>query len=211
MRTKLSSANVMGMNQLRHGRAGCLGGLPSVTLLALELTACGGATGGPAGSGGEGMPVVEPTGGRQSTGGVTATGGFNAFRATGGATGGITSDYVEEQCPDEEPPPVEQECDPFEPSVGCPSGYGCYPYLEYPYGQRCGFPQFGATCAPASSGSQGDSCGDGQGHCAPGYLCVVGTGAGARCARLCPLTTPTNCPSGLICTETDVKGYGVCF
>lgn len=180
------------------------------------LTACGGATGGPEGAAGSSPIAGVATGGDTSAGGGSGTvDGSGGRSPTGGveSTGGLSNEYVEPACPDREPPPVEQECDPLEPESEseCRAGYGCYPYLEYPYGEKCGFPQYGAECALASTGAQGDSCGNGYGYCEPGYMCVVGTGAGARCARLCPLTTPTNCPSGLICTETDVKGYGVCF
>lgn len=174
------------------------------------LGGCGGSVGGPEGAGGALIPIPSLTGGSAGSGGE-ATGGAPGTGGTTIATGGSEPDYEEPDCPDIEPPPPTQECDPLEPAAtGCGVGEGCYPYLQYPGGERCGLPQFGSVCAPASTGSQGDSCGDQQGYCEPGFLCVVGTGGGPRCARLCLTAEPT-CPAGLVCTETDVQGYGVCF
>lgn len=152
-------------------------------------------TGGASGSGGY------PTGG---TGGSGGTGGI----PTSGGSGGT---YIEPECPDEPPPPVEADCDAFDPSTGCPEGFGCYPYLDYPFGERCGHARFGTVCAPASTGEQGEFCGDDLGYCAPGYMCVVGAAGGRRCGQICEPVADHGCPPGLICGETDIAGYGVCF
>jgi len=178
--------------------------------IGLFVAACGGAVGGPDdGSGGQ-SASVGGTGGH-ATGGVPGhmpddTGGTGGRLGTGGVP------YVEPECPDEPPPPVEAECDPLAPAdeAGCAEGWGCYPYLVYPYGEECGFPTFGAVCAPASTGEQGELCGT-TNYCAPGFMCVIGGTAGARCTQICSLTAPSGCPPGLICNETDVVGYGVCF
>ena len=82
--------------------------------------------------------------------------------------------------------------------------------VVYPQGEGCGFPTFGAQCAPASTGAQGDMCGMGN-YCEPGFMCVIGATAGARCTQVCSLIEPSGCPQGLVCNETDVVGYGVCF
>ncbi len=159
----------------------------------------GGATGG---SGGSGASGGTPTGG---TGGASPSGG-----APSGGTGG-TPDYVDPGCPDEPPPAVVPACDPLNPEEACGIGWACYPYVIHPYGTGCGYQQFGAECAPAGSGESGDACGDGFDDCAPGHLCVVGAGAGKRCQKLCPLQGDPGCPPGLLCGETDIEGYGVCF
>jgi hypothetical protein len=190
-----------------RGLPGSLAGCVSI-VLSLAL-GCGGSIGGPDGTGGE-QAVDDGSGGR-GTGGVPTqppeeTGGTGGRLGTGGVP------YVEPECPDEPPPPVEAECDPLLPAdeAGCGAGSGCYPYLVYPYGEACGFPTFGALCAPASTGEQGEICGT-TNYCAPGFMCVIGGTAGARCTQICSLMAPSGCPPGLICNETDVVGYGVCF
>jgi len=151
---------------------------------------------------------VPPETGGASAGGTSSSGGNDSSGGTPN-TGGTT--YVEPECPDDPPPPVESECDPLDPFVGCAEGYGCYPYLTYPYGEGCGHATFGAMCAPASTGTQADFCGGSDGYCAPGYMCVVGAAGGRRCGKICPPVAEHGCPDGLICGETDIKGYGVCF
>lgn len=174
----------------------------------LSTTGCGGnvvnsseGTGGePAEADGGGGSIV-PTGG---TGGT--------FLGSGGQDGsGGEEPYIEPECPDVEPLPVLQECDPLDPFIDCPAGEGCYPYLEYPFGEGCGRPAFGSICAAASSGEQGDFCGDGGNYCSPGYMCVVGATGGKRCGQICEPVADHGCPAGLVCGETDVQGYGVCF
>jgi hypothetical protein len=133
------------------------------------------------------------------------------LRASPISLDGQTYPYIEPECPDEEPLPVLRECDPLDPFADCPMGEGCYPYLEYPYGEGCGQPAFGSLCTTASTGEQGDFCGDGGNYCSPGYLCVVGATGGKRCGQICEPVANHGCPSGLVCGETDVQGYGVCF
>ena len=186
-----------------------------IVLLSALLAAagCGGATGAfPSGEGGmggldgqgePGGPTPDgPSGGSGGTGGT----GGSTQQGTGGQT------PVAPECPEgDAPPPVTPECDPMSPLQDCGPGEGCYPYLIYPFGQGCGFPTFGAICAPASQGQQGEFCGDGLGYCEPGFMCVVGAAGGKRCAKLCSLVAPSGCEAGLICGETDVEGFGVCF
>lgn len=91
-------------------------------------------------------------------------------------------------------------------------GYGCYTFLQYPEVPGCGFPESGALCAQASTGTQGDFCGEDLGnYCEPSYMCVVGALGGKRCAQICSVYGESGCPLGLLCGETDVPGYGVCF
>lgn len=173
--------------------------------------ACGGTVetlppkdeGGAGGSGGEGV------GGSADTGGTGGSGGTGF--PTGGASTGATGGYVDPGCPDVPLPEPYYECDPLEPDEGCPDGYGCYPFVSHPFGTGCGTQQFGAICSPAGTGRHGDLCGDDHGPCAPGFLCVVGAAAGKRCAQVCLLDEEHDCPEGLICGETDVAGFGVCY
>jgi hypothetical protein len=174
----------------------------SSLLFGLLAWSCGGALEAPGGgfSGDGGAGGAEPSGG--TGGSALPTGGA----LTGGDTGTGGTGYVDPDCPDDPPEPT-VECDPLAPYDSCDEGYACYPYLEYPY-EGCGYAAHGALCGPIGSGSQGDSCEYSQ--CSPGFLCIVGTGAGARCAKLCPLEGDDGCPPGLLCAETDVPGYGVC-
>lgn len=113
-------------------------------------------------------------------------------------------------CPNVEPPPAIVECDPFGKGDACSSGYGCYPYVQHPFGEGCDAEVFGALCLPAGTGKQGALCGEGTGDCAPGFVCVIGAHAGKRCAKLCSFAGGNECPPGMICGDTDIKGYGVC-
>lgn len=176
-------------------------------LLGFSLcTACGGAVGdGPDGGAGE-----TGSGGDSTSGG----GGLGAViggspGSDGGGTGGVG--YLEPECPDVPPPEAVRECDPLDPWRNCGRGEGCYAYLLYPNGEQCAHPEYGTMCAAASTGSQGELCGSTRGYCEPGHMCVVGALGGARCGKICSLVPPHGCPSGLICGETDVQGYGVCF
>lgn len=156
-------------------------------------------------------PDDETPSGGSGGGPIDATGGFGVG-GTGGGTGGMPEDpYIEPECPDEDPPPVYSECDPFAPESGCLDGDGCYPYLDYPYGEGCGHASYGTICVPASTGEQGEFCGDNGTYCAPGYMCVVGAAGGKRCGKICQPVKDHGCPDGLICGETDIQGYGVCF
>lgn len=123
--------------------------------------------------------------------------------------GGGGATYVEADCPDQPPPPTFQECDPLNPELDCGPGWACLPYLEYPAGEGCGQAGFGSICVSGGTGTQGEFC-DNQ-SCAPGFMCVVGAAGGKRCGQICEPVQDHGCPAGLICGETDVKGYGVCF
>lgn len=161
------------------------------------------------------------SGGRQSgSGGAhTSTGGFGASTTGGqpaGGSGGSQQNtggkYEDPGCPHEDPPPPDYPCDPLDPYVGCGVGMGCYPWVSHPYGSGCGYQEFGSQCEPAGTGFAGDFCGDEHDWCAPGYLCVVGAGAGKTCQKLCSTTgASSGCAPGLFCGETDIEGYGVCF
>lgn len=184
------------------------GGRAIILVLAcLASPACGGSVSSSETDLGDDSDDLLATGGTTSTGvgGALSTGGETEI-GTGGA-----EPYVEPDCPDEPAPPAYHECDALEPFADCPAGEGCYAYLDYPSGEGCGQPAFGTVCAPASTGVQGDFCGDGGNYCAPGYLCVVGATGGKRCGQTCEPVADHNCPAGLICGETDVQGYGVCF
>jgi hypothetical protein len=151
------------------------------------------------------------SGGTDGGGGSLPGSGGTASGGTAPAGTGGEEPYIEPDCPDEPAPPSYRECDPLNPLADCPEGEGCYPYLEYPYGEGCGQPAFGAICAYASEGEQGDFCGDDGNYCSPGYLCVVGATGGKRCGQICEPVADHGCPDGLVCGETDVQGYGVCF
>lgn len=122
----------------------------------------------------------------------------------------VFSDYVDPGCPDMEPPPPQNDCDPLAPMSVCDPGLACYPWVDRPFGDGCEFEVFGATCLPPGPGVQGARCGDDFDWCAAGHICVVGASAGARCARLCDPTASNSCPNGLLCGLVDVEGYGVC-
>lgn len=157
-------------------------------------------------------PEEDPSGaGGADFGSGGNTGGFGTGGYRIGTGGQPDEPYEEPECPDEPPPPIDSECDPLDPEGDCGPGEGCYPYLTYPYGEQCGHPTFGAYCATASTGEQGDFCGDGGNYCAPGYMCVVGAAGGKRCGKICAPVKDHGCPAGLICGETDIQGYGVCF
>jgi hypothetical protein len=147
------------------------------------------------------------SGGSPPAGGTAGTGGEWTVPGGNQSTGG--EPYVDPECPDEEPPEPSVECDPLDPFKDCPEGYGCYPYLEYPFGEGCGHAMFGSVCIPAGEGEQGDFCDDS--YCAPGYMCVVGATGGKRCGQICEPIRDYMCEPGLICGETDIQGYGVCF
>ena len=118
--------------------------------------------------------------------------------------------YVDPGCPDAGLPARVNECDVFALTPGCPLGQGCFPFVDHPFGAGCGAQTFGARCHVAGTGRQGDTCGGGDASCAPGFACVVGSQPGKRCVQLCPLGGQKVCPVGLICSELDVEGYGVC-
>lgn len=122
----------------------------------------------------------------------------------------VVSDYVDPGCPDAEPPAPIIECEPLATPDGCDPGLACYPYIQRPSGDGCGFEQYGARCLEPGPVSVGSRCGGQHGWCGAGMLCVVGALPGARCLQLCDPFGPNMCPSGLICAPVDVEGYGVC-
>lgn len=166
------------------GGSGCGG---AADLGGSDPDAMGGA---PAGSGGRLGEEAPATGGQGEVGG-------------GGAP------YVDPDCPEQAPPPTFRECDPLSPEIDCGQGFACLPYLEYPAGEGCGQAGFGTVCVFAGSSTQGEFC-ESQ-TCAPGFMCVVGAAGGKRCGQICEPVANHGCPAGLVCGETDVRGYGVCF
>lgn len=138
------------------------------------------------------------------TGGVLTAGGGDTSEPLAG------SSFTDPGCPEADPEPLREECDPLAAQPGCPSGQACYPFVEHPFGDGCNVQRFGAVCAVAGTRVSGDRCGEGYGRCAGGLICVIGVRAGARCAKLCPLDGTDECSDGLICSETDLEGYGVC-
>ncbi len=110
-------------------------------------------------------------------------------------------------CPDESEPIEARTCDPIVRTGECPTGWDCFPYVDYPQ-TSCGSEVYGTRCEPAGTAVQGDSC-EGV-PCAGGFLCVA-TGQGTQCAQLCELPGDNSCPPGLICGSVDIKGFGVCF
>jgi len=154
------------------------------------------------------------TGGRWPVGiGGTASGG-NPFIGTGGQVVGVggTLPYDEEQCPYVPPPYTVHECDPFNAEANCYYFEACLPYIVYPSSEDgCGTPGYGEMCVYAGVGEQGALCSSSGTGCSPGFMCVVGAAGGERCARICVPGKTDSCPGGLICGETDVLGYGVCY
>ncbi len=153
---------------------------------------------------------ANPWSGGSGPSGGAASGG----QPSGGLTGSGGTPFVEEPCPDLPAPDPLVFCDPLglDPSLACPAEYGCYATLNYPT-ERCAHSQFVSECRyldATSVGEQGEPCA-GPSDCKPGFMCVVGAAAGARCGTLCPLDAADHCPDGLICGETDVPGYGVCY
>lgn len=120
--------------------------------------------------------------------------------------------FVETRCEDLPPEQGRMECDPMDPINTCPlSGTGCYPYARFPRDGECGATIYGSYCVPSGTGDQGAICGVNNDYCAPGFLCVVGATGGPRCAKLCNVFSPDTCAEGLVCGETDVLDYGVCY
>jgi hypothetical protein len=165
------------------------------------------------------VPPETGAGGTDSSGsggvGASGRGGTGAQGGRGGGAGAAGSDagdvpYDAPACPDEPAPPGFVECDIFAASSGCPSGTGCYPDLEHPFGDGCDQQTLNIVCRVAGSGVEGDLCGAGTGGCAPGFTCIVGAEAGKRCLRICDPTGRVGCPAGAICGETDARGIGVC-
>lgn len=170
----------------------------------VEVVPGGGGGGGNAGGAGRGH------GGRSNAQAGSAGSPIVVAGAGSQATDAGFDVYVDPGCPDVGAPVRVDECDAFSVSSGCPEGLGCYPYVNHPYGDGCGAQTFGTECRPAGTGQQGDACGGNQEGCASGYVCVVGSQPGKHCVQLCPVGVANTCPSGLICGDLDVEGFGVC-
>lgn len=145
---------------------------------------------------------------REDPDGEGGSGGEPWPSGAGGADGGkdALEEYVDPGCPDQPPPIEDYQCDPY--GQDCAPGEACYIYVQYPQ-EPCGQEIYGAFCAPAGPGAQGDPCYGGQ-DCQAGLVCVV-TGSGNQCVQLCPLTGQDNCPPGLVCEPIDVEGFGGCL
>lgn len=173
-----------------------------------------------------GGSVAHGNGDEPSDGGSSATagkaggsfGGSSSGRAgSAGAGGSATAGSggkdepppVNTGCPDTDLPPADITCDPFVLD-SCGPGFGCYPYVDHPEGSGCDAQVYGTRCVPVGDGTQGSLCGEGASLCAAGFVCVVGQRAGKRCAQLCKLGEPGQCQGGLLCSDLDVTGFGVC-
>jgi hypothetical protein len=192
------------------------GFVPAVGLGLAFAGACGGSVGGDLSPGGDanvGGSGGFGAGGTGSLGGFFGggTGGKDAGKdAKQDSTAGFggTGGFIDEGCPDAEPPPPQKECDPFEkPSTTCGFGTACYPYVIYPQ-HKCEFEIYGTLCAPVGTGKQGDPCL--SENCDEGFVCVL-TGQGTECVQLCQLTGEDLCPNGLFCLPIDVEGFGGCY
>jgi hypothetical protein len=154
----------------------------------------------------------KPSGGTGGgVGGALVGGGPSGGQASGGFPDliGVGGNYEDLNCPDL--PPIENyTCDPLIPGE-CGDGYKCSPYIVFPDEGQCEAVQYGSYCAYAGVGEQGDACSTNGDYCGDGFLCVVGTGSGARCARVCDVSTGSGCPVGLFCGETDAQNLGVCY
>ncbi|WP_437301354.1 hypothetical protein [Sorangium sp. So ce426] len=118
-------------------------------------------------------------------------------------------EYEDPGCPDTGPPITDFACDPYDQSSGfCASGEGCFIYVQYP-DEPCGQEIYGAYCAPAGPGRQGDPCSGGS-QCGAGFACVV-TGSGTQCVELCALSGDDSCDPGFVCEPIDVAGMGGCL
>ncbi|EYF07948.1 hypothetical protein [Chondromyces apiculatus] len=143
------------------------------------------------GEGGTGKPDA-------GTGGSHVDGGADALQ-----------EYVDPGCPDQPPPLVDFQCDPYSQNNGdCAPEEGCFIYVQYP-AEPCGQEIYGALCQLEGPSGQGDPC-FGSFECQGGFVCVV-TGSGNQCVQLCPLTGNDGCPAGLVCEPIDVDGYGGCL
>jgi len=152
--------------------------------------------------------------GRGHAGRAGRAGGSNSVAGSGGSVtpppdAGFDA-YDDPGCPDVGAPIEVNECDAFAATPTCPFGQGCFPFVEHPFGAGCDAQRFGTACRPAGTGQQGDDCGSAGLGCAAGFVCVVGSQPGKHCVQLCPIGSQKVCPTGLICGELDVEGYGVC-
>lgn len=170
----------------------------------------GGREGEPEPSGGSASGSSGAAGSRAGSGGNGGSIAGSAGNAAQAGRGGESEpDPVDTGCPEEELPPPDLQCDPFD-LASCGPGLGCYPYVDHPEGSGCDQQRYGTACAPAGAGTQGSLCGGDADWCAAGFVCVVGQRAGKRCAKLCDLGSTQQCSGGLVCGELDVAGFGVC-
>ncbi|KYF53316.1 hypothetical protein BE08_40930 [Sorangium cellulosum] len=173
-----------------------------LTLLCVPLPALGLAVGC-----GQTVIVADPA---ADGGGGGEAGAPPVQNGEGGEDAGTVplEEYVDPGCPDVEPI-TDFACDPHDQSSGhCAPGDGCFIYVQYP-AEPCGQEIYGAYCAPAGSGGQGDPC-SGRGECGAGFACVV-TGSGTQCVQLCQLSGDDRCSPGLVCEPIDVAGMGGCL
>ena len=118
-------------------------------------------------------------------------------------------EYEDPGCPDTGPPVTDFACDPYDQASGfCAPGEGCFIFVQYP-DEPCGQEIYGAFCAPAGPGRQGDPCSGGS-QCGAGFACVV-TGSGTQCVELCALSGDDDCDPGFVCEPIDVAGMGGCL
>ena len=174
----------------------------SVLCSLFALLHCGGSVTVVAESGGSAGEASVGPGGRAGNGGA-GPGGAGAVDA------GLDV-YDDPGCPEAGPALKVNECDAFSKTPNCPFGQGCFPFVDHPFAAGCGTETFGTRCRPAGTGRQGDLCGASGSSCASGFTCVVGSQPGKHCVQLCPLGGEKVCPAGMICSELDVEGYGVC-
>jgi hypothetical protein len=178
-----------------------------VGAVALLPLACGGNA--------QNGPYDDPRTRSGGSGGLVPTGGSGGGASGGQSSGGVPDlqgvggQYEDIVCPDL-PPEEDYYCDPLVPG-DCGFGYKCSPYIIFPEAGQCGAVRYGSFCSYAGVGEQGDACSTNGDYCNDGYLCVVGTGSGARCARICDVSTGSGCPVGLFCGETDAQNIGVCY
>jgi len=197
------------MRPLRR-KTGLMHVLVTLLVAAWGVPACGGDVGYTfSETGGSGSGGTPP----RASGGA-ATGGNPFIPSTGGQAPGVggTLPYEEEECPEVLPPPTLHECDPLDAAESCYEFEACLPYIVYPSSEDgCGTPGYGEICVYAGTGQQGDLCSNSGTGCSAGFMCVVGAAGGERCAQICVPGQANSCSNGLICGETDVLGYGVCY
>lgn len=183
-------------------------GAPYYLLLTAFVVGCGGTTR----RGLDDDPDADAVTSSSTTTGFGGSTGFPDAEpdAAPDASMDVVSDYVDPGCPDAAPPAPVIECEPLATPDGCDPGLACFPYVQRPSGDGCGFEQYGARCLEPGSVPLGGRCGDSFGWCGARSLCVVGALPGARCLQLCDPFGANTCPAGLICAAVDVEGYGVC-